>query len=496
MSSKSVGTGLLSDIVRSDFLGEAQWLKPIETQIDPLELLTSFDTKILTIGSCFAQNIQSVLQHYSFDVFFERDICAHYSADSILYMLKSLNNKKTADDLFFFREDGTDVSAKTYHRVRYFGDNAIEKCLDRCSELDKCLIKEIKSRDVFIFTLGTVYSARDEDGRVICSFYGFSTDNVNWKCSNATDVQAQLEEIYSTLVSIRDNNDFKLIITVSPQRYDWSSEVSGKGFLQQNAFSKSSLLIGVDAFLEHHKDDACYFPAYELVVDELRLYETLSTYDHLHINDSLTPKYVVKRFLKAYSSEHVLRGLVLLESLSYLNDHTKSFIDKGLKFNDPALFPYWEKIKKDIEQLESQDSSLGLMRTLISKLSFFANLPAGKPDRELTEWFEDLGVTITNNDLLQKIELINAIEETKKIVVWGAGEILTKLYQDSLLTKKNIVAIVDKTQQEKTLLYGVPLCQPEVLSSLNPDLVVIASFSFYEEIRQSIREINAQLLVI
>ncbi len=496
MDNNLVESGLLKDIVREDFLGQAQWLKPIETQIEFLEWLTSFDTKILTIGSCFAQNIQSVLQHYSFDVYFERDICAHYSADSILYMLKNLKRKKTVEDLFFYRRDGTDVGAMAYNRVRYFGEDAVEKCIQRCAQLDNELIEQIKTRDFFIFTLGTVYSARDNKGRVICSFYGFSTDHVEWHSSTASDVQVQLEDIYETLVSIRGNSNFKLVLTVSPQRYNWSSEITGKGFLQQNAFSKSSLLIGVDAFLEQHKENACYFPAYELVVDELRLYETLSTYDHLHINDSLTPKYVVKRFLKAYSSEHVLKGLVLLESLSYLNDHTKSFIDKGLKFNDPALFPYWEKIRKDIEQLESQDSSLGLMRTLISKLSFFANLPAGKPDRELTEWFEDLGVTITNNELLQKIELINAIEETKKIVVWGGGEILTKLYQDSLLTKKNIVAIVDKTQQEKTLLYGVPLCQPEVLSRLNPDLVVIASLSFYEEIRQSIREINAQLLVV
>lgn len=491
-----VESGLLKDIVRTDFLGEAQWLKPIETHIDSFEWLTSFDAKILTIGSCFAQNIQNVLKHYSFDVYFERDICAHYSADSILYMLKHLKQKKTKADLSLCRSDGTDVCAMGYNRVRYFGDDAVEKCIDRCSELDKQLIEQIRTRDVFIFTLGTVYSARDKEGIVICSFYGYSSDEVSWHCSNATDIEKQLEEIYSTLLSIRGNSDFKLVLTVSPQRYNWSKEITGKGFLQQNAFSKSSLIIGVDAFLENHKEHACYFPAYELVVDELRLYETLSTYDHLHINDSLTPKYVVKRFLKAYSSEHVLSGLVLLESLSYLNDHTKNFIEKGLKFNDPALFPYWEKMRQDIESLESKVPDLGLMKTFVLKIASFANLPDLNMDAELTDWFKRQGVELTKDLLLPKIQAINAINTDKKIVVWGAGEILTKLYQESLLTQKNVIAIVDKKQHEKSSLFGVPLHKIEALASLNPDLVLIASIAFHDEIRQSVYEIDPRLIVI
>ena len=91
MSTKTVDSGFLNETKRTDFLCDAQWLKPIETEIESTPWLNRFNTKILTIGSCFAQNIQGVLRHYSFDVYFERDICAHYSADSILSFLFSLN---------------------------------------------------------------------------------------------------------------------------------------------------------------------------------------------------------------------------------------------------------------------------------------------------------------------------------------------------------------------------------------------------------------------
>ena len=73
-------------------------------------------------------------------------------------------------------------------------------------------------------------------------------------------------EILAHLEKIRElAGSRKIIFTVSPVRH------VGDG-AHQGQLSKASLLLALDSCLSAHPEGACYFPAYELLLDELRDY--------------------------------------------------------------------------------------------------------------------------------------------------------------------------------------------------------------------------------
>lgn len=57
----------------------------------------------------------------------------------------------------------------------------------------------------------------------------------------------------------------RFIFTVSPIRHL-------KDGAHGNQLSKSTLLLAVDSVVQKHADRCCYFPAYEIMMDELRSY--------------------------------------------------------------------------------------------------------------------------------------------------------------------------------------------------------------------------------
>jgi hypothetical protein len=477
---------------RKDFLEDAQWTESLKTDIEKRELINKLDVTFLTFGSCFAVNLKKVLNRFGFDVYYERDGCNHYSTDSLQQLLGRLKDgKKIADDsLYYFNEEKTDVVAFEYFGVRYYGKDARERCLAHAEKIDKALIKEIKSRDIFIVTLGTSLSFRHNNGKVISALKGMPLDVCTPNLQSVSDVNTQLESIYESLIAIRGDSKFKLILTVSPQRYNWQKEFCGKGFLQYHNISKSTLLLAVNDFVSGHNDDeVIYFPSYELVMDELRLYESLSTYDHLHINQDLTPKYVVKRFLNTFASEGIIAALVAMENLRFLIYFTKERQEFGATLDSSFILPQWQKHMEAVDLLQQRYGLDGLKKKAseeLERLSVFDNKQDGLVAKSTTSVLANY---MNNKPYEKKVADIDKLT-SEKVVVYGASEYLDSLARTSPLLKKNIVAIVDKQIRSSASLYGIPCYPPEKLTSIDHDAIVIASLASFGEIQNEVRALG------
>lgn len=107
-----------------------------------------------------------------------------------------------------------------------------------------------------------------------------------------------LSRAVETLLS--RNPDVRVVVTVSPIRY-------AKYGFHGSALSKAVLLLAADRLVAAYPDVAEYFPAYEIVNDELRDYRFYAE-DMLHPSQQAVA-YIWERFAEAFFSEDTRRFL-------------------------------------------------------------------------------------------------------------------------------------------------------------------------------------------
>ena len=147
--------------------------------------------------------------------------------------------------------------------------------------------------DYAILTLGTnrVYILKETNEIV---------DNCRKQPQNLfREEQLSIEECVNYLTLAIDrlielNKDIKIIVTVSPIRY-------AKYGFHGSQLSKATLLLASQQLLELYPDRVEYFPAYEIVNDELRDYRFYAT-DMLHPTEQAVD-YIWERFSDTYFSQ-------------------------------------------------------------------------------------------------------------------------------------------------------------------------------------------------
>lgn len=146
---------------------------------------------------------------------------------------------------------------------------------------------------VAFFTLGTnhVYILR-ESGEIV--------DNCQKKPQKLFREQVlTVEECVDFLAKAVEQllcrrEDVRIVVTVSPIRY-------AKYGFHGSQLSKATLLMAADCLCRKYPDVVTYFPAYEIVCDELRDYRFYQP-DMLHPSDQAV-EYIWERFAQAFFSE-------------------------------------------------------------------------------------------------------------------------------------------------------------------------------------------------
>ena len=101
-----------------------------------------------------------------------------------------------------------------------------------------------------------------------------------------------LNSLYKIEHIIREKNpQINIIFTISPVRHI-------KDGFTENQNSKSLLICALHQFLENRKENNFYFPAYEILMDELRDYRFYAQ-DLVHPSAQAI-EYIWERFLKIY----------------------------------------------------------------------------------------------------------------------------------------------------------------------------------------------------
>ncbi len=184
-------------------------------------------------------------------------------------------------------------------------------------DLVKCLNTALKSTKEYLsrathltLTLGTAWGYVHRDtGNWVANCHKVPQQEFEKVLSPPEEIRSVLHSVLTAVYQV--NPEISVILTVSPVRH------ARDGFVE-NQRSKSHLFVALHQLLEEsYENQIHYFPAYELMMDELRDYRFYEA-DMLHPN-SLATQYIWERFKntciseKAYPTmkqvEEVQRGL-------------------------------------------------------------------------------------------------------------------------------------------------------------------------------------------
>jgi len=274
-----------------------------EIDISPAGFSIGPRDRMVLLGSCFSDSIGAHLRDAGFEV------CANpfgtlYNPASIGSAVRRLDSGEP-----FTEEDCVEMGAGAgricsyEHHTSFARESAAEFLLNANARLEDAA-NFWQSSNRVIITLGTAYVWKT-GGRVV-------SNCLKRPAAEFTRERLSVGECAELLRGILESHpDKEFILTVSPIRH-----LSGGA--HSNTLSKSILHLGVEAALGVC-GNSCYFPAYEILMDELRDYRFYDR-DLVHPRDVAVDR-IWEKFIAAFVREDDIAGLRAGEKASVRARH-------------------------------------------------------------------------------------------------------------------------------------------------------------------------------
>ena len=236
----------------------------------------SYKDQILMIGSCFTDNIGALLKNYGFNVCIN-PFGTLYNPASVTQSIKRLSEGRefTLDECIEIGAGDNRICSFGHHTS--FARSSAEEFLLNANTRLKEASEFFKGCNKVIITLGTSWCFRHIDKDIIVSnCLKRHPKEFSREFLSSSQTASMLQEI----INLYPEKEF--IFTVSPIRHF-------KDGAHGNQLSKASLLLGIN------ETGAEYFPAYEIMMDELRDYRFYA--DDMCHPSPLAVNYIGERFL-------------------------------------------------------------------------------------------------------------------------------------------------------------------------------------------------------
>ena len=246
----------------------------------------SHHSKILLMGSCFSENIGNKLKNSKFSV--------NVNPFGILYNPISISNavNRLLDKKYFSEHDFIHHN-DYYHSLMHhgsFSDTNLDRAIEQVNIEFNMAYNQLEKADVLLITLGTSYVFRwKESKEVVGNCHKIASDKFSREMLSIETIFLAWSELINRIIAT--NPDIKILFTVSPIRHF-------KDGAHENQLSKAILHLSVDSLMREFPENTFYFPAYEIVMDQLRDYR-FYTEDMLHPTE-LTQNYIWERFSNTY----------------------------------------------------------------------------------------------------------------------------------------------------------------------------------------------------
>ena len=241
--------------------------------------------RVLTLGSCFADTIGGQLASHKVTTLVN-PFGTVFNPLSATLLLRAAAGEAVDWSQHLVEARGRWQSYDLHGSI---GADSAESLLARVQELVRQAAEFVKSADVLLLTLGTawVYRLR-ETGELVSNCHKQPAALFEKELLSAEDIVGQVAEAHALLRRI--NPKLRLVLTVSPVRHL-------RDTLPLNSVSKSVLRLAAH-YLSDLLPEVSYFPAFELLTDDLRDYRFYAA-DMLHPS-AVAEDYIWERFARTY----------------------------------------------------------------------------------------------------------------------------------------------------------------------------------------------------
>ena len=302
---------------------------PIQKSSFPID----YDSKILLLGSCFAENMGEKFEYFKFQTIVNPFGIIFNPVSLEKLIRRSIEKRKFTENDIFFHND-------LWHCFEVHSElsnSDKDVFLESLNDLIRSTNKQLSDSTHIIITLGTSWVYQNiASNEIVANCHKVLQKQFTKELLSIQQIEESLESIISLVHSVNPN--CKFIFTVSPVRH------IKDGFVE-NTLSKAHLIAAIHSVLnrkfstslELTTQNNIYFPAYEIMMDELRDYRFYAE-DMLHPSQTAID-YIWIQFFENYISE---------SQFGLMNDICS--IQKGLKHR--PFNPNTESHQKFLHQLE------------------------------------------------------------------------------------------------------------------------------------------------
>ena len=277
--------------------------------IKPLQRGIDHSSSILSLGSCFADNMAQRLSRVKFDITasptgilfnpesiadaIERMVQVTQGNESRLPQAEELQQR---DEVWF-----------NYDFHSSFSHTDAELALQNMKAAVSRGAKALAKADTIIITFGSAFVYRlNTNGKVVGNCHKQPQSLFTKEMLSAQDIAARYISLIKTALA-----DKHIILTVSPIRH------MGDG-AEQNSLSKATLRVAT-GLIAAELDNVSYFPSYEIMYDELRDYRF---YDDDMIHPSkMAIDYIWQRFAEVAFSDNTRQVTSDIERIIKASEH-------------------------------------------------------------------------------------------------------------------------------------------------------------------------------
>lgn len=300
---------------------------------------------VVMMGSCFTESIGQRLRNAMFDVT-TNPWGVMYNPESIRKQLEYIILDKEADETRMFQQDG--VWHSFDHHTSF---SSREKSIlsSKINEVNHTVHQKLKSASALIVTFGSATTFNlTTNGTVVGNCHKLPADRFY---QQRIDLKEAISKWGKQLAALFEfNPQIKVIFTVSPIRY------KAYGF-HRSILDKSMLFLLVDSLEKEYGSEGGgrkvdYFPAYEIMMDDLRDYRFYAA-DMIHPSD-VAVDYIYNIFSQQYFSDDTKKLAAKCEALTRRLNHRFMTDDRVLieRFNSET-----ERIKAEINREIHNESS-------------------------------------------------------------------------------------------------------------------------------------------
>lgn len=254
-------------------------------RVTPSEHPIRLKSRVFTIGSCFADAIGNRLATHKFP--------SLVNPFGVIYNPASIH--KSLEYAITNKQPGPESYLKNAEVFANYDFHSALSSLDKSSletEITKTITSAhqfLKTADWLFITYGTAWVyERKVTSNIVANCHKMPADTFNKRLLNTKQIINSFEKLYNTLKAF--NPSIRIIITLSPVRHI-------KDTLELNSASKSILRVACH-YLTETFSDVEYFPAYEMMMDDLRDYRFYKS-DMLHPNEE-AENYIWENFGARY----------------------------------------------------------------------------------------------------------------------------------------------------------------------------------------------------